>query len=292
MSVARPAVTIDRILVPFDFSEPSRVALGYALLFASWYGAQVTVSQVDSSTRDRPPLLSTEDIRERAAGVIGGAAVDMARIDVIAGRGDPVASLIREAHGLTSALLVVATHDRDDLDGGWPFSLVEDRILPAVNCPVLTVPATSVSAEPFERVLCAMDFSPAALSAFEYALSIGRKSNGRVSLVHVLAWARDNGASPIETRPDVARSRHLLEDQGEYLPQSRKRRMGTEFFGVACSLEYGRADETILSTAAAGRSDLIAIGAHGRSSCEPGPVGSTTRHILRHATCPVLTVPR
>ena len=52
----------------------------------------------------------------------------------------------------------------------------------------------------------------------------------------------------------------------------------------------GRAHEEILRVADAHRADLIVMGVHGRHTIELALLGSVTNHIVRRATCPVLTI--
>ena len=52
----------------------------------------------------------------------------------------------------------------------------------------------------------------------------------------------------------------------------------------------GKPYREILRQAAADRSDLIVIGAHGGVLDLPGFFGSTTNHIVREASCPVLSL--
>ena len=46
--------------------------------------------------------------------------------------------------------------------------------------------------EPFKRVLCAVDFSTASLKGLEFALSLAKEADARLSIVHVLDWSGDD----------------------------------------------------------------------------------------------------
>ena len=52
----------------------------------------------------------------------------------------------------------------------------------------------------------------------------------------------------------------------------------------------GRPAEAIGSIAAARRADLIVLGVRGRSVVDQAIFGSTANHVVRAATCPVLTL--
>jgi nucleotide-binding universal stress UspA family protein len=57
-------------------------------------------------------------------------------------------------------------------------------------------------------------------------------------------------------------------------------------------LAEGKPWREILREAAERRSDLIVIGIHGRGAVDRLFFGSTTQHVVREATCPVLTLRR
>jgi nucleotide-binding universal stress UspA family protein len=52
----------------------------------------------------------------------------------------------------------------------------------------------------------------------------------------------------------------------------------------------GKPYVAILDTAAEQKSDLIVVGAHGPGALDRLRYGSTTSHVVRRASCPVLTV--
>ena len=57
-------------------------------------------------------------------------------------------------------------------------------------------------------------------------------------------------------------------------------------------ISHGKSYVEILRVAAADPSDLIVMGVHGRNAIDVMLFGSTTNHVVRSATCPVLTVRR
>lgn len=63
---------------------------------------------------------------------------------------------------------------------------------------------------------------------------------------------------------------------------------------LGCDTDYvvrrGTTYTEILGIASERQVDLIVLGVHGRSALDRLVFGSTTEHIVRRATCPVLTV--
>ena len=59
---------------------------------------------------------------------------------------------------------------------------------------------------------------------------------------------------------------------------------------ISIVVASGKAYREILRIAAEQSADLIAIGIHGRGAANLFFMGSTTQHVVRQATCPVLTI--
>jgi nucleotide-binding universal stress UspA family protein len=57
-------------------------------------------------------------------------------------------------------------------------------------------------------------------------------------------------------------------------------------------VRHGKAYVEILRVAAENHTDLIVLGVHGRRVIDVLLLGSTTNQVVRHATCPVLTLRR
>ena len=57
-------------------------------------------------------------------------------------------------------------------------------------------------------------------------------------------------------------------------------------------LSYGKPYREILGAAERDGTDLIVMGVHGRNVVDLALFGSTTNQVVRHASCPVLTLRR
>jgi universal stress protein A len=143
------------ILVPVDYSDPSRRALELALSLAD--GAQVTVVHV----WDRPPYVGEEVVahpdgsrRSLSELIRSNAERDMtdflAQVSTTTGTrlqhhlisGDPVSGIIAEASKPSYDLLVVGTHGRTGVTKLLLGSVTE-RLIRLSPIPVLTVPPAS-----------------------------------------------------------------------------------------------------------------------------------------------------
>jgi nucleotide-binding universal stress UspA family protein len=285
------------LLCPIDFSETSGRALTYATALARWYGAHLEVLHVVPAFDERPESAQS-DVQggvsasrdqliieiERVIATSGGAGLDSR---AVAQEGRAPEIIACRARALPSDLLVIGT---------------AEKVLRVVSCPVLTVPpaAPQKSEGPvatFKNILCALDYSPSALKALQYALGLGRQAGGRVTVLYALEYMDPDGVLEPSLfdpcREAIAESRHRRQ---AFVEHARKR-LHTELAKEPttwCEIEevvaIDRAYKAILHRADEAKAELIVMGAQGTGGLELMLYGSNTQHVLRAATCPVLTV--
>ena len=141
---------IKKILVATDFSEHSRVALGYAAALASAFGAEVVLchavptpdilSQLPPGGEGYFPPNFTETqeqaAREEGQRWLSEAGVSNSRLIVTNGK--PFVEIIRIAREEKADLIVLGTHGR----GAFAHMLlgsVAEKVVRKAPCPVLTV---------------------------------------------------------------------------------------------------------------------------------------------------------
>ncbi len=121
-----------------------------------------------------------------------------------------------------------------------------------VQCPVLTVPsnAHTPARMTVNAVLCAVDFSAAALHALDLAIDVANRARASTTVLHVVEWLAEE--DPRETAHfTVPEFRRVVSDM---------------------------------------KADLIVLGAHGRGGPPLAGLGSTIQQVVRAAPCAVLTV--
>ena len=294
-------VSITRILCPVDFSEFSRHALDCAIGIARWYGAEVTALHVvPPITAAAPPtgeglypplVFSEEDLqqfRHELDAFAGLPAVPA--LDTRVSQGNATSEIVRLAKELPADLLVMGTHGRSGFERLMLGSVTE-KVLRKSPCPVLTVPPRAPAVVPvnglFSRVICAVDFSPASLRALALAQSLAGEAAAGLCVLHVL--------EPVSVFAPVPAAEAKAGATAERCREARHRideLIGDDaraFTDVADVIVAGKAYQEILRVALEQRADLIVIGAHGGPRGLPA-FGSTTNHVVRQATCPVLTV--
>jgi nucleotide-binding universal stress UspA family protein len=138
----------------------------------------------------------------------------------------------------------------------------------------------------FDRVLCAIDFSPSSFMVLPFAASIARHYGGELFLAHVVP-AEDSSTS-------VPPTSHVAVDQALTQASVEKRLNG--MLANLCDiphevhLDYGGVSQKLSAIADKCDVDLIVIGSHGFQGIRKLLLGSIAEEIVRSATRPVLTI--
>jgi nucleotide-binding universal stress UspA family protein len=297
-------IDIQRILCPVDFSDTSRHALAHAVAMATWYESSLTALHViHPNFVLEPPILFAEfpkdagavepdqgPLRAALLAWLEPARASGVKTEVLIVEGsNATAQILERAEALQMDLIVMGTHGR----GGFErlvIGSVAEKVLRKARCPVLTVPqAVGVTATlPYRRLLCPIDFSESSLVALRFAASIAKESDARLTILHVFDWPADDELFVEQLdKNDFGR---LVEERA----RARLDALLTDDLRTWCEPEirmaYGRSYREILGTAEREKTDLIVMGVRGRNALDLTLFGSTTNHVVRAATCPVLTL--
>lgn len=300
----------NNVLCPIDFSEISARALAYAATLARRYDAHLEVLHVAPAfeQHDPPPDFdgaggvwpSRDQVLvaiERAIAAAGGPGL---RSRALAQEGRAHEIIGCRARALPADLLVMGTHGRSGFNRLLLGSVTE-KVLRQVPCPVLTVPPaaphTGEAPVTFEKIVCAMDHSPSALKALQYALDLGRQAGGCVTVLYALEYTDpDEMLEPSPFDPcheSLAASRRRRQQLIEHARKRLHAQLAQELTTL-CEIKeivaVDRAYKAILRHADEAKADLIMMGAQGTAGLELMLYGSNTQHVLRAASCPVLTV--
>ncbi len=297
---------ITRILCPIDFSDASLHAIDHAVVLARWYGASITALHVSNpiflpvpgltmAGYQDEPVPGEADIGRLKAETVAcfeSAARAGIAVDVLIETGPPDVRIVDCAASSGADLIVIGTHGH----GGFEHLVlgsVTEKVLRKARCGVLTVPprARATSALPFKRLLCPVDFSDSSLAALQLAFSLAQEGDAELTILHVLEW-------PVEDEPLTMRAFSVPEYQ-IYREEQATAQLGRlvpggarDWCKPATRLAHGKPYREILGTATEDRADLIVMGVHGRNALDLMLFGSTTNHVVRRATCPVLTLRR
>lgn len=292
------ATGIRRILCPVDFSDFSASVLAYAAAFAKLFGSEVTVLHV--SAAEMPPagsatnpagLLQVPDARKSITDELQLWLAPLSSTGVTlrtqVAEGNTAAEIVRHAAGHDIDLVVMGTHGRSGFDR-LTLGSVAEKVLRKATCPVLTIPpgaARRAADASIRRILCPSDFSIWSDHAMDFALSLANRAGAAVTALHVV--------ETIDARPELSGAmadlqKRRCETELRFLEEVNAGRAGGGAITNAVTL--GRPYLEILRMAEERAIDLIVMGVRGRGPVDMALFGSTTNHVVRRATCPVVTV--
>jgi len=134
--------TINKILLPIDFSVPAERAAGYAATLARSLGASIHLVHV---LEDVTQPTRYEDSRSKLLALAASLAPAAARTSVEVRSGRPATAIIDAAIDYGCDLIVMATHGRSGVSHLVLGSVAEEVIRHA-RCPVLAVRQSGAAA--------------------------------------------------------------------------------------------------------------------------------------------------
>jgi nucleotide-binding universal stress UspA family protein len=305
-------IEIQRILCPVDFSDHSRRALDHAIAIARWYGSRVTVLRVFSPAPVaamgpgpmvfEPIVLTPGDRDQLLADVKAFADAESApgiTIDAVVREGNVAGEILEQATSMGADLLVIGTHGRSGFERLLLGSVAE-KVLRKATCPVMTVPRRLPDVVPagpviYKRILCPVDFSESSLRALNYALSLAQEADAQLTVLHVVEHEFQNGGelAGIASNADMTIGGFLREREEGLRRRLQDATAGaSEFCSVELLMTHGKPWREVLRVGAERQSDLIVMGVQGRGAADLLFFGSTAQHVVRDASCPVLTLRR
>ena len=271
------------ILAPADFSDLSAHVLRYAAAIAKSCAARLTL--LYANTFAPPPYFTggeldelesqfrasraaaRQGLRQFAEATLGAGA---GAVETHVAEGLAADAILEYAARNGNDLIVMGTHGRSGVNR-WMLGSVAERVLRASGVPVLTVRAGKPASAPLEirHILCPVNDSPVARKALAVAADLAACLGAHVTVAHVV---EDGTAGSIERL-----CAGVEQDRRE-----------------ACEVRelQGDAAAQIISATAERDCDLAVIGARHRAFFDSTVLGTTKVRVVRHARCPVLTVPR
>ncbi|MGA2674448.1 MAG: universal stress protein [Terracidiphilus sp.] len=287
----RPDLNLQAVVYATDFSLCSQNAGLYAARLAAYFSAKLLVTHVFTLSQaalevevgDRRSSQQRKDLLRLLSGraeLLGGDS--MKAIPTLL-EGDPEVAIPELADKNQPSLIVLGTHGGGKLERGIIGSVAE-KILRSTRWPALTVgpQVQPVSAKtlPFERILFATDFTPAAANAATYAVTLAEVFGAGIDVLNAI---EDEAIA----HPDL-----LSDLQGRFfsaldglVPEQAKK-----FCDPRTFVAVGDARKRILEHIEERAIDLLVLGI--RKTSHLGMEMRTSRafQIIVDATCPVLTI--
>lgn len=142
-----------------------------------------------------------------------------------------------------------------------------------------------------KKILVPVDFSETSLEAFRFAVSIAKKSNGAVHVLHVveLPVLYDSAAVLSFEEAYMADLKKDVEKRFAKLKEKIVRDSGVT---VKFQVEYGGLVQVIRRKIPETKADLVVIGTSGAKGLKDFTIGSNTEKIVRTSPVPVLSLKR
>jgi nucleotide-binding universal stress UspA family protein len=287
----RPELNLNSIVYATDFSLCSQNAGLYAARFATYFSAKLfvahgfTLSQAAMEVEIDRSLVSQQrkDLQLLLSRKAFGLASSSVEAEAVLLDGDPKEAIPRLADEHAPSLIVLGTHGGTRLERGIIGSVAE-QILRSSRWPSLTVgpqvPLARSMTFPFERILYATDFTPAAAHVIPYAVSFAEAFRAEIDVLNVIQ--PDAVAHP-ERLSDLRKCFYDALDN--LLPQQ-----ALEFCDPRTFVEVGEAHNRILEHIERRSIDLLVLGVRKTSHLGMAMRTSQAFQLIVDARCPVLTV--
>ena len=295
---------LTRLVLGFDFSVGARAALRACHWLAARHGAGLTVvtaapgaidRRVVESVERRPlderrRLLEDELLRRLAEYVRSQVRQEIAEPDVAIdyhlGFKPPAQLLLEAALRVGAELIVVGSVGNNAPEDGREVGVDVERLIRVSSRPVLALRAGMPF--PPTRLLCPVDFSPASVRAFAWAVELARLGNGLVELLHVIPDDLGLGEVSSFYADGYRRALHTVaqNETTEFLAR-------VDTSGVVTTVTHldGAPAEAILARVATRDYDLVALGTVGRVEPMQLLVGSNAERIIRSVPTSLLVAP-
>ncbi len=284
------------IVVGYDASEQSAVAVRWAAAEAALAGADVLVVHVwgfadrpgggaGSSPLGQAVLAGVQAVADEGAEIVRRADASVA-VSAVIGHGSPAQALVDRAHG--ARMLVLGRHGTGWFNEALTGSVATGAVQRA-TCPVVVVPADSAERRATGVVVVGIDGSAGADTALLTAVdeAVLRGSTLRI----VTSWTRAEASATLSywavaypgITPDEMALAHAERVQAAARALLAERELSIE---VAWEVTEGPAAHVLTQASAA--ADLVVVGARGRGGLAGLLLGSVSRGVVRRSRCPVL----
>lgn len=141
----------------------------------------------------------------------------------------------------------------------------------------------------FKKILFATDFSEGSEHAFDYAISLTKRFDARLILLHIIN-------EPVDLRgfyvPHISfdKLEEEIEQGAQKLMEQFERNFLEGFENFVSYVVPGIPYDEIIKRAVSEEADLIVMGTHGRTGLDHVLFGSTAEKVVRKSKIPVMTI--
>lgn len=285
-------IKVERILFATDFLESSRLALDYAVAFASHFKASIILLhvvelsqaaqeiEIRTAAASASRLSATQRLNALANGILRLGLKVESRVDA----GIPSEVILSAVERYSADLLVLGIHG---VHRGLEHLLIgsnTERILLSSSCPTLTVGAHVLCGVDLQlhinEILYFSDLTAEAAAAVPYAVFFGKEFDAPIDVCQLLPG---DSESSLGLQNEV--EKEYFESMTEALGNS-----GATWSKSGFHLERGREFDQIIDRAQHENSGLIVLGVRTESHLGRHLHTSFAYQLLSKATCPVLSI--
>ena len=290
---------ITKVLVPVDFSPPSTVAVGHAVMLARRFRAKLTLLHVIEPSTALMYAFPTEsqtaekqryELAERMlAALLSPEDQDDLDLEIAVAIGDITSEIALAVHEQHADIVVMGTHGRG-LVGRWLIGSVTQSLLRRIDVPILTV-CHATRPLSFKRILFATDFSEASAEGLDFAMDLAATLNAGVVVAHVI----DKRPLVTYETPEVAavfdaeQKRFTEEARGTF--KQIKSEAKSRKVKIETILAEGIPADAISRIADENTVDFIVLAVSRKSRMDRILLGTTAEKVIRDANVPVLSIP-
>jgi nucleotide-binding universal stress UspA family protein len=248
------------ILVPFDGSVQSEVALNSAIFFTQKYNSQLTVVHIEESSSDEgiKPLIDK--------GVKG------AEYTYIHKHGKPFKGIIEASMETDADLIIMGTHGISGFEEFWMGSNAY-KVVNLAKCPVLTMREDGTYND-FKSIVLPIDTSFESRQKVPFAIGLARQFQ---STIHVYGVSVDNDKeSESQINGYVRQVKNSLEEEGINFTVEKK--LGQNITNA--TIEY----------ATRIKADLIIIMTEQEAQIGSFFLGKFAQQMVNHSPVPVISI--
>lgn len=286
-------MTINRIIVPVDFSDLSIKGLEVAQKVARLFEATITpvhvhipISEMDEpyslgmSNSIYQDLDKIEDNLKNRLNEISREHIEPDhRSDPVVIFGNPAQMIINLSDEYD--LIVMTSHGRTGFSRFFMGSVAE-KVLRLAPVPVIVVEDESDPGN-FERILITTDFSDNSEAVFPFAVEIAKRAGSKVHLLHVLSFEQFN-AEETDMSIEALRYERLKIIANKNFHEVKKN------FTYNVEVSHDSPHEAILRHVRQFDYNLILMATLGRTGINYLMMGSTTTNVVRHVKTAVFSV--
>ncbi len=140
---------------------------------------------------------------------------------------------------------------------------------------------------PPRRILVPCDFSDCSRAALDYAVALAGKLDASVTLLHVIEPVQTGFLieAPVSRQSQGAVRERALKELGAWVSRwAPGVRTGRPL------VKAGKPWDVVVAVARTSAADLVVMGTHGHTGLKHAVLGSVAERVVRHASCPVLTL--